>query len=44
MSQRVAERSALRNEDVVEAVIFMLTRPPHVTVRDLVLLPQAQDL
>jgi ribitol 2-dehydrogenase len=41
---RVAARSALRNQDVVEAVVFMLTRPPHVTVRDLVLLPQAQDL
>ena len=40
----VAARSALRSEDVVEAVIFMLSRPPHVTVRDLVMLPQSQDL
>ncbi len=44
VERRVAEHSALRNEDVVEAVIFMLSRPPHVTIRDLVLLPQAQDL
>ena len=34
----------LRNEDVAEAVIFMLTRPANVTIRDLVMLPQAQDL
>jgi ribitol 2-dehydrogenase len=40
----VAERTALRCEDVVEAVVFMLTRPPHVTIRDLVIIPQKQDL
>ncbi len=40
----VAAHSALRNEDVVDAIVFMLTRPAHVTIRDLVLLPQAQDL
>jgi ribitol 2-dehydrogenase len=44
IAQRVAERSALRCEDVVEAVIFMLSRPRHVTIRDLVMLPAAQDL
>lgn len=42
--QQVAERTALRSEDVAEAVVFMLSRPAHVTVRDLVLLPQNQDL
>jgi len=41
---RVAAHSALRDEDVVDAVVFMLSRPPHVTVRDMVLLPQAQEL
>jgi ribitol 2-dehydrogenase len=40
----VAAHSALRCEDVVEAVIFMLSRPAHVTIRDLVMLPQGQDL
>ncbi len=40
----VAAHSALRCEDVVEAVIFMLSRPAHVTIRDLVMLPQSQDL
>jgi ribitol 2-dehydrogenase len=44
IAQRVAARSALRCEDVVEAVIFMLSRPRHVTIRDLVMLPAAQDL
>ncbi len=40
----VAARSALRCEDVVDAVVFMLSRPRHVTIRDLVMLPQSQDL
>jgi ribitol 2-dehydrogenase len=40
----VAERGALRSEDVAAAVIYMLAQPAHVTVRDLVLMPQAQDL
>jgi ribitol 2-dehydrogenase len=40
----VLQRAALRSTDVVEALVFMLSRPPHVTIRDLVMLPQAQDL
>ena len=44
IDQRVAEHTSLRSEDVAEAVIFMLSRPPHVTIRDLVMLPQNQDL
>lgn len=40
----VTRHAALRNDDVVNAVIFMLAQPPHVTVRDLVMLPQNQDL
>ncbi len=39
-----AERASLRSEDVAEAVVFMLSQPPHVTIRDLVMLPQNQDL
>lgn len=34
----------ISSEDVAEAVLFMLTRPRHVTVRDLVLLPSDQDI
>ena len=41
---RVAEHDSLRSEDVAEAVVFMLSRPPHVTIRNLVMLPQSQDL
>lgn len=40
----VAEGKALRNEDVAAAVIFMLSQPRHVTIRDLVMLPLNQDL
>jgi ribitol 2-dehydrogenase len=40
----VAAGTGLRSEDVAEALEFMVTRPRHVTVRDLVMLPRAQDL
>ena len=40
----VAARTSMRSEDVAEAVVFMLSRPPHVTIRDLVMLPQNQDI
>ena len=41
---KVATHEGLRSEDVAEAVLFMLTRPPNVTIRDLVILPQGQDI
>ena len=44
IERRVAAHSGLRNDDVVDALVFMLTRPPHVAIRDLVILPQSQDL
>jgi ribitol 2-dehydrogenase len=40
----VAAGTGLRSEDVAEALEFMVTRPHHVTVRDLVMLPRCQDL
>jgi ribitol 2-dehydrogenase len=40
----VRDRSALTSENVAEAVVFMLSQPPNVTIRDLVMLPQSQDL
>ena len=40
----IAAHSGLRSEDVAEALLFMLTRPANVTIRDLVMLPQNQDL
>jgi ribitol 2-dehydrogenase len=42
--EMVAKHASLRSEDVAEAVLFMLAQPPHVTIRDLVMLPQNQDL
>ena len=44
IAAKVASRQGLRSEDVAEAIIFMLTRPPHVTIRDLVILPQNEDV
>lgn len=44
IDRQVAERASLRSEDVAEAVVFMLSQPPHVTIRDLVMLPQNQDI
>ncbi len=44
IARRADAREGLLSEDVAEAVVFMLTRPAHVTIRDLVMLPQNQDL
>jgi ribitol 2-dehydrogenase len=44
IDRRAELGEGLRSEDVAEAVLFMLTRPPNVTVRDLVMLPRTQDL
>ena len=44
IEKRIAERSALRSEDVADAIAFMLSQPAHITIRDLVMLPQAFDL
>ena len=44
IARGLAERSWLRSEDVAEAAVFMLSQPPHVTIRDLVILPQNQDV
>jgi ribitol 2-dehydrogenase len=40
----ISARTAVRSEDVAEAVVFILTRPAHIAIRDLVMLPQNQDL
>jgi ribitol 2-dehydrogenase len=44
IQRRAGAGEGLRSEDVAEAVLFMLTRPRNVSVRDLVMLPRAQDL
>lgn len=44
IDRQIEKHASLRSEDVAEAAIFMLTQPPHVTIRDLVMVPQNQDL
>jgi ribitol 2-dehydrogenase len=44
IAEKVSAREGLRSEDVAEAVLFMLTRPRNVTIRDLVILPANQDI
>jgi ribitol 2-dehydrogenase len=44
INAKVAAHEGLRSEDVADAVLFMLTRPANVTIRDLVILPQIQDI
>lgn len=44
IDKKVGQGAGLRSEDVAEAIVFMLTRPQNVTIRDLVMLPRAQDL
>jgi ribitol 2-dehydrogenase len=44
IDQWIARHASVRSEDVAAAVVFMLSQPPHVTIRDLVMVPQNQDI
>lgn len=44
IAARVAAGQGMRSEDVADAVLFMLSRPRHVTIRDLVMLPTNQEI
>ncbi len=44
LDEALAAGSLMQPQEVAAAVLFMLTRPPNVTVRDLVILPQSLDL
>ena len=44
IAAKAAAREGLLSEDIADAVLFMLTRPANVTIRDLVILPQNQDI
>ena len=44
IDKMAAKHASLRSEDVAEAVRFMLAQPSHVTIRDLVMIPQNHDL
>lgn len=40
----VERHEMLRAEDIADISAFMLLQPPHITIRELVVLPQAQDI
>jgi ribitol 2-dehydrogenase len=44
VQRRVEAGEALLADDIAEAMLFMLTRPDNVTIRDLVILPREQDI
>lgn len=44
MDEALAAGSLMQPEEVADCVLFMLTRPRHVTVRDIVILPNSVDL
>ena len=44
MEEALANGSLMQPKEVAEAVVFMLTRPKGVVVRDLVILPNSVDL
>lgn len=44
LEAELAAGGLMEPREVAEAVIFMLTRPRNVTIRDLVILPQTNDL
>jgi ribitol 2-dehydrogenase len=44
IEQRVAAGTGIRSEDVADAVGYMVTRPRHITIRDLVILPSNQKI
>ena len=44
MEEALANGSLMQPKEVADAVMFMLTRPRGVTVRDLVILPLTVDL
>ena len=44
IERKVAAREGLRSEDIADAALFMLSRPAHVAIRDLVVFPQALDI
>jgi ribitol 2-dehydrogenase len=44
LDEELAAGGLMQPAEVAEAVLFMLTRPRNVTIRDLVILPQSNDL
>ncbi|BCH62117.1 hypothetical protein RvVAR0630_pl02590 (plasmid) [Agrobacterium vitis] len=44
MDEALANGSLMQPQEVAEAVLFMLSRPRNITIRDLVIVPNSVDL
>ena len=44
MEEALANGSLMQPDEVAEAVLFMVTRKPGVTIRDVVIVPHSLDL
>ena len=44
MEEALANGSLMQPDEVAEAVLFMVTRKPGVTIRDVVIVPHGLDL
>ena len=44
LAEAKASGSVIEPADVAEAILFMLTRPRHVTIRDVIVMPSSFDL
>jgi len=44
IAEKIAAAEGIASTDVAEGVLFMLTRPRHVNIRDLVILPTSQEI
>jgi ribitol 2-dehydrogenase len=44
VAEGVAGGTGLASEDVADAVLYMVTRPRHINIRDLVMLPINQEI
>ena len=44
LDEAIASGGLIEAEEIAEAVLFMLTRPKNVTIRDLVILPNSCDI
>ena len=44
LDEAIAAGGLMQPEEIAAAVLFMLTRPRHITIRDLVIIPNSCDL
>ena len=44
MEEALAAGSLMQPDAVADAVLYMLTRPRNITIRDIVVLPQSLDI